>query len=196
MLLFLILLSYLLGSIPSGLWIGQAFYHKDIRQFGSGNTGSTNTFRTLGKIAGSIVLILDILKGTLPTLLAIWYLPQIHPITIGIFAILGHTFSLFAQFKGGKAVATSAGVVLAIQPLLLLCGVLLFATFLYFTRMVSLASMLTASLLTIASIFLDDWLFMAFAAIITLFIIYRHRSNIVRIKNGVESKVPFGYRAK
>ncbi|MBF0779828.1 MULTISPECIES: glycerol-3-phosphate 1-O-acyltransferase PlsY [unclassified Granulicatella] len=193
---FLILLSYTLGSIPTGIWIGKYYYHTDIRKHGSGNSGSTNTFRVLGKKAGTIVLLIDIFKGTLPTLLAILCHVSLHPILIGLFAILGHTFSMFAHFKGGKAVATSAGVILAIYPLFILVGICLFGILLYFTRMVSLSSMTTAILLAITSCFTQDWIFSTVAILLALFIVYRHRTNIVRIKNGTESKVPFGFKVK
>lgn len=193
----LCLISYILGSIPTGIWVGQHFYNTDIRQHGSGNTGTTNAFRVLGKKAGSIVLCIDILKGTLPTLLAVLFTSNtIHPLFIGLFAILGHTFSLFANFKGGKAVATSAGVVLAVYPLFILIGVALFLTTLYFSRMVSLSSILTATLLFLLSFLQPDMIFIIFTGLVTAFIIYRHRSNVSRIINGTESKTPFGWRYK
>lgn len=112
-----IVLAYLLGSIPSGIWIGKYFYQTDIRKYGSGNSGTTNTFRVLGKKAGSIVLIMDMLKGSAATLLPIWLGVEIHPLLAGVVAALGHTYPLFAGFKGGKAVATSAGIMLAYNPL-------------------------------------------------------------------------------
>ena len=120
--------AYLLGSIPSGLWVGQYFFKKDIRQFGSGNLGSTNAFRVLGKKAGSLVLFFDIFKGFLAMILAltIFKQPDISPLWIASFAVIGHTFPIFASFKGGKAVATFAGMILAYQPLLLLYGLIIF----------------------------------------------------------------------
>ena len=99
----LLAVAYLLGSIPSGVWIGKLFYGKDIRQFGSGNSGTTNTFRVLGKPAGIVVLLMDILKGTLATLLpTLFHLDNVNPLWFGVFAILGHTFPVFAGFKGAK----------------------------------------------------------------------------------------------
>ena len=92
---YLFLVAYLLGSIPSGVWIGKIFYHKDIRQFGSGNTGTTNTFRVLGKKAGIAVLIIDILKGTLATMLPTFFgITQVNPLIFGVAAIIGHTFPI------------------------------------------------------------------------------------------------------
>ena len=99
----LLLVAYLLGSIPSGVWIGKIFYKKDIRNFGSGNSGTTNTFRVLGKPAGIIVLLMDILKGTLATCLPLLFqIDGINPLWFGVCAILGHTFPIFAGFKGGR----------------------------------------------------------------------------------------------
>ncbi|MEI5988570.1 glycerol-3-phosphate acyltransferase [Enterococcus termitis] len=112
----LLIIAYLLGSIPSGVWVGKLFFKKDLRQFGSGNTGTTNTFRVLGKKAGVAVLLMDILKGTLATSLPLLFSLNVNPLVFGVVAVLGHTFPVFANFKGGKAVATSAGMILAYNP--------------------------------------------------------------------------------
>ena len=185
-------IAYLLGSIPSGLWIGQTFFQKDIRQFGSGNLGSTNAFRVLGKKAGSVVLFCDVFKGFLAMVLAMTVFKQesLSPLWIASFAVIGHTFPLFASFKGGKAVATFAGMILAYQPLLLLYGLLIFLALLAITRMVSLTAMVTISAGVLLSLLFNDWTLTAFALAIDIFIIYRHRSNIQRILNGTENKVP------
>ena len=186
------LVAYLLGSIPSGLWIGQYFFQKDIRQFGSGNLGSTNAFRVLGKKAGSVVLFCDVFKGFLAMVLAMTVFKQdsLSPLWIASFAVIGHTFPLFASFKGGKAVATFAGMILAYQPLLLLYGLMIFLALLAITRMVSLTAMVTISAGVLLSLLFNDWTLTAFALAIDIFIIYRHRSNIQRILNGTENKVP------
>ena len=186
------LVAYLLGSIPSGLWIGQYFFQKDIRQFGSGNLGSTNAFRVLGKKAGSIVLFCDVFKGFLAMILAMTVFKQesLSPLWIASFAVIGHTFPLFASFKGGKAVATFAGMILAYQPLLLLYGLIIFLALLAITRMVSLTAMVTITAGVFLSLLFNDWTLTAFALAIDIFIIYRHRSNIQRILNGTENKVP------
>lgn len=186
------LVAYLLGSIPSGLWIGQYFFQKDIRQFGSGNLGSTNAFRVLGTKAGSIVLFCDVFKGFLAMVLAMTVFKQesLSPLWIASFAVLGHTFPLFASFKGGKAVATFAGMILAYQPLLLLYGLIIFLALLAITRMVSLTAMVTITAGVLLSLLFNDWTLTAFALAIDIFIIYRHRSNIQRILNGTENKVP------
>lgn len=186
------LVAYLLGSIPSGLWIGQTFFQKDIREYGSGNLGSTNAFRVLGAKAGSIVLFCDVFKGFLATILAmtVFQQPSISPLWIASFAVIGHTFPLFASFKGGKAVATFAGMILAYQPLLLLYGLIIFLVLLAITRMVSLTAMVTITLGVLLSLLFNDWVLTAFALGIDIFIIYRHRANIQRILNGTENKVP------
>ena len=186
------IVAYLLGSIPSGLWVGQYFFKKDIRQFGSGNLGSTNAFRVLGKKAGSLVLFFDIFKGFLAMILAltIFKQPDISPLWIASFAVIGHTFPIFASFKGGKAVATFAGMILAYQPLLLLYGLIVFLVLLAITRMVSLTAMVTITLGVFLSLLFNDWTLTLFALAIDIFIIYRHRSNIQRILNGTENKVP------
>lgn len=189
-------LSYLLGSIPSGVWIGKKFYNTDIRQYGSGNTGTTNTFRVLGVKAGIAVLAADLLKGTLGASLPYFFHSDINPMVVGLAAILGHTYPLFAQFKGGKAVATSAGVLLAYNPPFFIYCIALFVVLLYFTRMVSLSSMTALVLITISTLFIQDWVLTIIAFILTIFITYRHRENITRIKNRTESKVPFGFRYK
>lgn len=203
----LLAVAYLLGSIPSGVWIGKLFYGKDIRQFGSGNSGTTNTFRVLGKPAGIVVLLMDILKGTLATLLpTLFHLDNVNPLWFGVFAILGHTFPVFAGFKGGKAVATSAGMLLAYSPLFFLYSVVLFLVCLFITSMVSLSSMIAAVLVTLSTIILPyvwptilpehNWLLTLIAAGVTIFIFIRHRENIKRIKAGTENRVPFGLNQK
>ena len=192
------LVAYLLGSIPSGLWIGQYFFQKDIRQFGSGNLGSTNAFRVLGKKAGSVVLFCDVFKGFLAMVLAMTVFKQdsLSPLWIASFAVIGHTFPLFASFKAGKAVATFAGMILAYQPLLLLYGLIIFLALLAITRMVSLTAMVTISAGVLLSLLFNDWTLTAFALAIDIFIIYRHRSNIQRILNGTENKVPMPWDKK
>ena len=153
----LLIIAYLLGSIPSGVWIGKLFYQKDIRQFGSGNTGTTNTFRVLGKTAGTIVLLMDILKGTFATLLpTLFHVNNINPLWFGVCAILGHTFPIFAGFKGGKAVATSAGMLLGYSPIFFLYSATIFVVSLFVTSMVSLTSMIAAVLITLSTVILPE----------------------------------------
>src|SRR5690625_855523 len=128
------IIAYLLGSIPSALIVGKVGFNLDIREKGSGNLGATNAFRVLGLKAGSIVILADILKGTTATLLPLLVDAELSRLIIGIFAVLGHTYPLFARFKGGKAVATSGGVILGVAPLLFAVMVLSFLFSLYITK--------------------------------------------------------------
>lgn len=202
-LILLLILAYLLGSIPSGVWIGKLFFKKDIRQHGSGNTGTTNTFRVLGKTAGIVVLLMDILKGTLATCLPmIFHLSGINPLWFGVCAILGHTFPIFAGFKGGKAVATSAGMLLGFNPVFFVYSCIIFIVSLFCTSMVSLSSMISAALITLSTIVLPyvapvilakpNWLLTIIAFLVSSFIFYRHKDNIKRIRYHTESRIPFG----
>jgi len=192
----IIICAYLLGSIPSGLWIGKIFYKTDIREHGSGNLGGTNSFRVLGKKAGLIVTLLDILKGTAATLLLL--LPffseaTVHPLILGAVAVVGHMFPIFAGFRGGKAVATSGGVLLGYAwPLFLLLIAGFFIT-LKITKIVSLTSMIVSVIAVIYGLIYfittGDFALLILVLILTAFIFYRHRANLKRIKDGTEPKV-------
>ncbi|MCC2929001.1 MULTISPECIES: glycerol-3-phosphate 1-O-acyltransferase PlsY [Bacillus] len=185
----LIILAYLIGSIPSGLIVGKLAKGIDIREHGSGNLGATNAFRTLGVKAGSIVIAGDILKGTLAAALPYLMHVDIHPLLAGVIAVLGHVFPVFAKFKGGKAVATSGGVLLFYAPLLFITMVAVFFIFLYLTKFVSLSSMLTGIYTVIYSLFVHDKYLLIVVTLLTVFVIYRHRANIKRIINKTEPKV-------
>lgn len=188
--------AYLLGSIPSALWIGKWFYKTDVRKHGSGNLGATNTFRVLGKTAGFIVVLLDIFKGTAATLLPL--LPYfadstINPLILGLFAVVGHMFPLFAKFKGGKAVATSGGVILGYHWPIFIVVLLTFFIVLKLSKMVSFSSMSVAVIGLMYSIIYyfitkDSYLFIVIA-LMAIFIFYRHRTNIQRIRSGTEPKI-------
>ncbi|PLS14690.1 glycerol-3-phosphate acyltransferase [Bacillus sp. M6-12] len=186
-----LILSYLIGSIPSGLIIGKVFYKKDIREHGSGNLGGTNTFRTLGVKAGIAVTLMDVLKGTLATLVPIWLGADIHPLLAGVFSVIGHMFPIFAGFRGGKAVATSGGVLLGYAPMLFLLVFLVFALGLFITKYVSLASMITAVFAVVYTLATnhEDIPLLIVLLVMATFIIYRHRANISRIKNKTEPKI-------
>lgn len=191
----MLIVAYLIGAIPSGVIIGKFFFHTDIRQIGSGNIGTTNTYRVLGPVAGTVVMAMDILKGTIaalqPTLL--FHLDNRYTLLIGLAAILGHTFSIYIGFKGGKAVATSAGILLAYNWQFFLIASAIMLTLVYITSMVSVASMTSFPIVTLIAIFYyRDPLLSVVALVLTIFIFYRHRSNIARIKNGTESLVHFG----
>lgn len=190
----MVIIAYLLGSIPSGLWIGQFFYHKDIRQLGSGNIGTTNTFRELGPKAGVVVLLMDILKGTLaasqPYLFGV--ATTVNPLLIGIFASLGHTFSIFDHFHGGKAVATSAGILLAYNPPMFALACAIFISTLLLTSMASCASIIGISAIFIIALCEHDLILSIVAGVLTALVLWRHKSNIRRIFTGKESLVSFG----
>ncbi|MEH7460002.1 glycerol-3-phosphate acyltransferase [Bacillus pseudomycoides] len=192
----LLVVAYLLGSIPSALVVGKIGYGIDIREHGSGNLGGTNTFRTLGKKAGFIVTISDILKGTLATGLPLIFGLHIHPLWFGLAAILGHIYPIFAKFRGGKAVATTAGVLLCYAPVVFLVLAVVFFTLLFTTRYVSLSSMVTAIFAVIASIINGDKIFIVAMCLVAGMVIYRHRANIGRIINKTEPKANFTKKQK
>ena len=197
-----LLLAYLLGSIPTGLWIGQIFFKKNLREYGSGNTGTTNTFRILGKTAGTVTFAIDFLKGTLATLLPLLlHINGISPMIFGLIAVLGHTFPIFAEFKGGKAVATSAGVVLGFSPLFFSYLIIIFIVTLYLGSMISLASIVVAGFAIISVLIFPllgiilssyDLLFTLIIILLASIILIRHRDNMERIKNKTENLIPWG----
>ncbi|MFS0575034.1 glycerol-3-phosphate 1-O-acyltransferase PlsY [Sporosarcina sp. 179-K 3D1 HS] len=192
----LLLLAYLLGSIPSALWVGKLFYNTDIREHGSGNLGATNTFRVLGKKAGLAVTLLDILKGTVAVLLLVlplFHELAVHPLLPGVLSVVGHMYPVFAKFKGGKAVATSGGVLLGYNWPAFVILLLTFLLVLKLTKMVSLTSMIVAVVGFLYSVIYyvrtGDFYMMIMIGLFGLFIFYRHRANIGRIKAGTEPKV-------
>ena len=198
----LILIAYVLGSIPNALWVGKTFKNIDVREHGSKNTGSTNAARVLGAKLGIFTLILDILKGALPTYLGIVLganlltritgIDKLDIIVIGMAAILGHTFSLFLKFKGGKAVATTLGVFLVLVPYAILILLVIFSVIFGLTRYVSLASIISAVVLPIAVYFTTRHIpLTVLGIIIGLLVIIRHKENIKRLINGTESKLSF-----
>ena len=197
-----LILAYLLGSIPTGLWIGQIFFKKNLREYGSGNTGTTNTFRILGKTAGTVTFAIDFLKGTLATLLPLFlHINGISPMIFGLIAVLGHTFPIFAEFKGGKAVATSAGVVLGFSPLFFSHLIIIFIVTLYLGSMISLASIVVAGFAIISVLIFPllgiilpsyDLLFTLIIILLASIILIRHRDNMERIKNKSENLIPWG----
>ena len=192
--------AYILGAIPSSVWIGKLFFNKDIRQHGSGNAGATNTFRVLGVFPGIVVLILDIAKGFAAVNLSVF--SEIShsdlPLILGLVAIFGHAFSVFLKFKGGKGVATSLGVALAAAPVPVSMTVGLFLVVLLTSRMVSLSSLVAATSFAILTSFVFETTtgVIIFSWLVALFIWFTHRSNIQRILKGSESKVNFGFGSK
>lgn len=198
MIVLMLILSYLIGAIPNGYVIGKVFLKKDIREFGSGNTGATNSFRVLGKPAGFIVTFLDIFKGFITVFFPLWFPVHAqgpistfftHGLIVGIFAIIGHVYPIYLKFKGGKAVATSAGVVLGVNPILLLILAVIFFGILYLTKYVSLSSIIAAISCVIGSLIIHDYILFGMSAFVSIILIFRHRSNIIRIFKGEEPKI-------
>ncbi len=184
-----LILAYILGSIPSGLIVGKVFYGKDIRQFGSGNLGATNTFRTLGKRAGIVVTLVDILKGTLAVLLPVIFDLEIHSLIAGVIAVIGHMFPLFAGFRGGKAVATSGGVLLGYDPILFILLVVVFLVSLKISKYVSLSSIIAGIFAVIYTLFRGDIPLIIVVVALASFVIIRHKENLKRIRDKTEPKV-------
>ena len=190
----IIILSYLLGAIPFALIIGKLGYRVDVREHGSGNLGTTNTFRVLGKKAGILVLLGDMGKGLVAALLPLLFGSEMSLLLAGIPAVIGHSYPVFAKFKGGKSVATSGGVLLAAFPWFFFVVVGTFIVTLLISRMVSLSSMAAAAVglvtATTYSVLTKDWLPLIVIVPLALFIIIKHRTNWQRIRAGKEPKVP------
>ncbi|HCT63241.1 MAG TPA: acyl-phosphate glycerol 3-phosphate acyltransferase [Erysipelotrichaceae bacterium] len=191
-----IVFGYLFGSIPFALIIGKVFYKTDIRTKGSGNLGGTNAGRVLGKTAGISVTVFDVLKATIAILIVYQFAPQYAAIA-GVFAAIGHSYPIFAQFKGGKAVSTAAGYLLGAAIivnqviLLFIVPASLFFIILKLTKYASLASMVAATISIFIAYFATDgdWIFTLNFILIDILIFYRHRANIKRLLNGTETKV-------
>lgn len=204
----LIVFAYLIGSIPTAVWVSRRFFGIDIRDYGSGNAGATNTYRVLGPKWGTLVMVIDMVKGIIATSLYIlipFYVVSFHEwdrtnlmIGLGLAAVVGHIFPIWAGFRGGKGVATLFGMVVAIQPLVAVCCVGVFLLVLYLTRFVSLSSILAGISFAVFILFIfndDVTLYRVFSVAVALLIILTHQKNINRLLNGTESKVPlFKYR--
>jgi acyl phosphate:glycerol-3-phosphate acyltransferase len=193
----LLVVSYLLGAIPVGL-IAARRRGVDITKVGSGNIGATNVLRVLGRKAGLTVLILDVLKGFVPAVVALQVFrdqphAQLYAMSAGAAALLGHCLSPFLRFRGGKGIATGLGMLLGASPLVAVSAFAVFAVFLLATRFVSLAS-LVAAVTTIPFALLygsDRWLIPAYVAVV-VFLFARHRANIGRLLAGTEPRFTFG----
>lgn len=195
-------LAYLLGSIPTAVWFGKAFHNIDVREHGSGNPGATNTFRVLGKRAGIIVMLADIVKGMIATSLAVplmnlGFIPEANLITFklifGVVAVTGHIFSIFLNFKGGKGVATLLGMMIAIHYEVALICIAIFVVTLLVSKYVSLASIISAlafpSILTFIPRFkTSEPLLIIFGFFLFIVIVWTHQKNIRRILDGEENK--------
>ncbi len=186
----ILIAAYLIGSIPFGYLISKVL-NIDIRKFGSGNIGATNVFRTLGPVPGTIVFVLDLLKGTLPVYLAIQL--GLNPwliILAGIAAVIGHTYPVYLKFKGGRGAATGLGILLGIAPDIFVGAVAIAALIIYISRYVSLASIITPIIVTIALLAFGRPLPYSLAAgLISIIIIARHIPNIKRLLSGTERKI-------
>jgi glycerol-3-phosphate acyltransferase PlsY len=197
----LIVLAYLIGSIPTAIWVSRKFFNIDIRDYGSGNAGATNTFRVLGPKWGSFVMMVDVLKGVVATSLYIllpYYLTDEWDRTnfmigLGLASVIGHIFPIWANFKGGKGVATLLGMAVAIQPVVAVCCIGVFLMVLYLTRFVSLSSILAGVSFMVFILFIfneKETLYRIFAMLVALMVVLTHQKNISRILKGTESKVP------
>jgi glycerol-3-phosphate acyltransferase PlsY len=206
--LLLIILAYLIGSIPTALIISKKFFGIDIREFGSGNMGATNAFRVLGPKYGTLIMVLDILKGMIAVGL-FYFLPYYltnelertnFMMGLGLAAVIGHIFPVFADFKGGKGVATLLGMLIAVQPIVALCCIGVFLLVLFLTRYVSLSSILGAIMLPVCVLWIwneHELSYRVFALLVALLVIITHQKNISRLLKGAESRIPIlKYRDK
>lgn len=199
--LLLIIVAYLIGSVPTSVWVSKSFFNIDIRDYGSGNAGATNTYRVLGSKWGTFVMVADMLKGVLAVKLAL-LLPEYADSDVnlqnlqtglGLAAVVGHIFPIWADFRGGKGVATLFGLVLGISPWTALSCVGIFSLVLYLTRFVSLSSILASIafpffILVIFNV--ENPFYRVFAIAVALMVLLTHQKNIGRLLKGNESKVP------
>ena len=206
----ILVLSYLVGSIPGSVWVGKWLYGLDIREHGSGNAGATNAFRVLGWKAGMLATVVDLGKGLfaagviatirldgLPSGLEFWQVETFVRLMAGFAAIIGHMFPIWAGFKGGKGVNTAAGVLFALSPVTMLIVLGVFAIVLFTSRYVSLASLL-ATVAFPATVAIRKYVFhvdsldgslLIISIVMMLAIMYAHRANIKRLFNGTESRI-------
>ena len=201
--LILVLISYLLGSFPTAVWVGKIFHGIDIREHGSKNAGATNTFRVLGNIWGWIVLIIDISKGyvaaTIPLFLTNFYLGfkdevLIYQLIASFCVIIGHVFPVFANFRGGKGVATTLGIILAINLDTALISLGIFLIIFMMTSYVSLGAIIASVVFPFISFFAmkeDARIMIIFSILVSLIVLFSHRKNINRLMRGEENKMNF-----
>lgn len=197
------LFAYALGSIPTAIWVGKAWYNMDVREHGSLNAGATNTFRVLGKKPGIIVLVVDIFKGFLAVSLVKWFVEykswdhtfdeviQVQ-VVCAVLAILGHIFPLFARFKGGKGVATSLGIIIGIEPLSALICITLFLFVFLISNYVSLGAIVVSFVFPVVVYWITDNssdVLLIFSIVLSLAVIASHRKNIARLIKGEENKM-------
>jgi len=184
-------LSYLIGSIPSGLILGKGLWHVDLREHGSYNIGATNAWRTLGKTAGLLIFAFDLAKGAIGVWLGLYFTAEPLVMVIGgILAIVGHSWSIFLKFKGGKGVATGLGVIVMLMPFVTIWVFAIWFVLVYVTKYVSLGSIVAAAFVPIlAFCFGAPAEYICFGIVAAIFVIYRHKANILRLLSGTESKI-------
>ena len=200
--LLLLLMAYLLGAFPAGLLVGKMVKGIDVRDYGSGNIGASNVWRTMGPLWGLAVFLFDFCKGYIPTLLTSRMhtpgLGHVSPwlvVGVGLAAILGHNFSPFLRFKGGKGVATSLGVVYGLSPEAAALGFVVWGVCLAVTKYISVSSIVAAVVTSLVLVGVHrDPPHALFAVLVTLFVVIKHRANMARVKAGTEPKVSFGRR--
>ena len=189
-------ICYLLGSIPTGVWYSKIKHQIDVRELGSGNSGATNIGRNFGFKAAIFVSVIDVLKGLVAMILAHYFYPNTDWVIMGagIAAILGHAYPIFANFRGGKVVATSFAVLAGYNFFIGLSFVLLLFLLIYLTSTISLAALTSFSLAALYVLFTQPLIFGLGFIAIAAFMIYRHRTNVVRLLKGEESRINFGLR--
>ncbi len=183
--------SYIIGSIPNGLILGKTIWGVDLREHGSNNIGATNAWRVIGKKAGITIFVLDMLKGLIGAGLGIFYVGSpLAGVLCGILAVVGHSWSIFLKFKGGKSVSTGLGVLLMLMPKVALIVFLVWLAIVFVTLYVSLGSIVGAAFVPIlAYIFNEPMEYFIFGLLAAIFIIYRHKANIDRLLHGRENKI-------
>lgn len=198
----LLILAYLIGSIPTAVWVSKWVYGIDIREHGSGNAGATNAFRILGTKAGSSVMLVDMMKGFIAVKLSIFsvYGWRTEPfvnlqIFLGLSAVLGHIFPIWADFRGGKGIATLFGMILSIQPIVAASLVVVFMLMLFITRYVSLSSITASIAFPVLILFIfnahaQELSYRLFAIATAFLVVLTHHKNIGRLISGNENKVP------
>jgi len=190
-----LVLAYLIGALPSSVWIGMKFYDTDVREHGSGNAGATNTFRVLGKRAGIIVLILDILKAWIAvSLLSVLAGNESieFQLTLGLVAVLGHIFPIYIGFRGGKGIASLLGVIISIHPMAALISIGVFLLTLIISRFISLSSMFAACAFPVLIVYYfneSNNSLIIFSVMVAVLVIFTHKKNIERLLKNEESKV-------
>lgn len=191
-----IFISYLIGSIPSGLILGKSIWHVDLRKYGSHNIGATNAWRTIDKTAGITIFVADLLKGAVSVYIAsLLSTTPLAMILAGIFAIIGHSASIFLHFKGGKGVATGLGVLIMLMPYVSAFVFVVWLVIVLISKYVSLASIIAAAFVPISAYAIGmEREYVIFGVVAAIFVIYRHKSNIIRLIHGNENKIKAGHR--